>query len=161
MSRVVRTAHRALLAIYGHLPERLRLAIVHAVAPGYSVGTVPIVRRADGSVLLVRHTYKKHWGAQGGLLARREAPAAGAIREVREEVGLEIELIGEPAVVIDPIARRVDLVFDARPAGGLDGSGAAPSSVEIAEVRWFPAHCLPALQPEVGDAIAALARRGA
>lgn len=128
------------------------------MAPGYSVGTVPIVRRADGAILLVRHTYKAHWGAPGGLLARREAPADGAVREVREEVGLAVEVVGDPAVVVDPIARRVDLVFDARPVAGADPTTARPTSAEIAEVRWFARDALPALQREVSDALAALAR---
>jgi 8-oxo-dGTP pyrophosphatase MutT (NUDIX family) len=161
LGAVHRSLHRLLLAIYGRLPERLRLVVVHAVAPGYSVGTVPIIRRADGAVLLVRHTYKPHWGAPGGLLGRRESPADGAVREVREEAGIEVELIGEPAVVVDPIARRVDVVFEARPAVGVDPDSARASSVEIAEVRWFAADALPTVQREVADALDALARRAA
>ena len=156
-----RSLHRLLLAIYGRLPERLRLVVVHTVAPGYSVGTVPIIRRADGSVLLVRHTYKANWGAPGGLLGRREAPADGAVREVLEEAGLEVELIGEPAVVVDPIARRVDVVFEAQPVAGADPDSARPSSVEIAEVRWFAPDALPTVQREVADALDALVRQAA
>jgi 8-oxo-dGTP diphosphatase len=150
--------HRFVLQIYRRLPLKGRRWLVRLVAPSFTVGAMCIIERADGDVLLVRHSYRDRWGVPGGLLKRREDPAEGAYREVREEVGLEIELLGEPAVVIDAHPQRVDLVFRARPAVGADLDAIRPSSVEITETAWFPRTELPALQFETTTALMALAR---
>jgi ADP-ribose pyrophosphatase YjhB (NUDIX family) len=44
----------------------------------------------SGRVLLVRSSYRPQYGFPGGFLRRGEAPAAGASREVHEELGLVI-----------------------------------------------------------------------
>ena len=150
--------HRFVLQIYRRLPRRGRRWIVRSIAPSFTVGAMCIIERADGDVLLVRHSYRDRWGVPGGLLKRREDPAEGARREVREEVGLDIELLGEPAVVVDAHPQRVDLVFRARPAAGADLDAIRPGSVEITETAWFPRNELPALQFETTTALMALAR---
>jgi 8-oxo-dGTP diphosphatase len=150
--------HGALLRLFRRLPSRLRLAAVHVLSPSYTVGAMCAIRRDDGALLLVRHSYRPRWGVPGGLCRAREDVADGARREVREEVGLDVELVGEPAVVVDPYERRVDVVFAARLR---DGSGEAGVSAEVVESRWFPADCLPPLQHETVSALGALARLGA
>jgi len=132
--------------------------VVRLITPSFTVGAACIIERGDGSVLLVRQVYRRGWGMPGGLAQRREPVADTARREVFEEVGLAVELVGEPAVVVDPIPRRVDVIFLARPADGADPAAAAPSSPEIAEVRWFPRDDLPDMQHETVAAIAALRR---
>jgi ADP-ribose pyrophosphatase YjhB (NUDIX family) len=152
--------HRNLLRLFRRLPPRLRIAAVHALSPSYTVGAVCVIGRNDGGVLLVRHSYRPRWGLPGGLCQSREEVADAARREVREEVGVEAVLIGEPAVVVDPGERRVDVVFAARLM--LDGEGAAPRPVspEIVECRWFAPDEIGslALQREAAEAMAALAR---
>jgi 8-oxo-dGTP diphosphatase len=152
--------HRTLLRLFQRLPTRLRLAAVHALNPSYTVGAMCAIEREDGALLLVRHSYRPRWGIPGGLCRPRETVVDGAHREVREEVGIDVELLGEPAVVVDPYERRVDVVFAARPAGPHD-VGAAPKSPEIVECRWFPPAELPELQHETVSALAALGRLGA
>src|SRR5919107_4177133 len=125
--------HFWLLRLFRVLPRRLRLGVVHALSPSFTVGAVCVIERADGAVLLVRHSYRRRWGLPGGLLERGEEADAGARREAVEEVGLEVELEGEPAVVVDPDARRVDIVFRARPAPGADVDAIAPLSPEVVE----------------------------
>jgi len=65
----------------------------------------------------------------------------------------------EPAVVVDPGERRVDIVYAARLADGVDPDDAMPVSPEIVECRWFPAGDRPDLQRETAQALAALDRR--
>jgi ADP-ribose pyrophosphatase YjhB (NUDIX family) len=144
------------LKIYQRLPRRLRRWVVRRLTPSFTVGAACIVERDDGAVLLVRQVYRRGWGMPGGLSRRREEMEDTARREVLEEVGLPIELVGRPAVVVDPVPRRVDVVFRARPADGSDASTARPSSPEIAEVRWWPAGQLPELQHETVTALEAL-----
>jgi ADP-ribose pyrophosphatase YjhB (NUDIX family) len=92
------------------------------------------------------------------LLRRHETPEDAAVREIAEEVGLAIELISEPVVVLDPKPRRIDIVFRARPVEGADASNARPMSPEIVEVAWFSPTELPRLQHETAQAVQALAR---
>ncbi|MGH9183457.1 MAG: NUDIX hydrolase [Acidimicrobiales bacterium] len=151
--------HLALLRLYRLLPRSGRLFVVHRLAPSFTVGAICVVERADGALLLVRHSYRDRWGFPGGLLRRGEGVVDAAHREAAEEVDLAIELVGEPAVVVDPGARRVDVVYRARPAlGGRQDPPLRPTSPEIVEVRWFPPTALPQLQHEAAGALVALAR---
>ncbi|MCB1015362.1 MAG: NUDIX domain-containing protein [Acidimicrobiales bacterium] len=150
--------HRFALRCYQRLPTLGRRWVVRTIAPSYTVGAMCVIERRDGAVLLIRHSYRSRWGVPGGLLNRREEPADAARREVWEEVGLDVELAGEPAPVVDAVPQRVDLVYRARPAAGADLDAVRPVSPEIAEVRWFPPDELPELQVETTTALIALAR---
>ena len=158
LSQVVDRVHHLLLQVYRRLPVTARRWVVRVLAPSFTVGAICLIERADGRVLLIHQTYRSSWGVPGGLLKRRETPAAAARREVMEEVGLDIELVGEPAAVVDAHPQRVDLVFRARPAPGADPDAVRPLSPEIAEVRWFSPDALPDLQHEATTALIALAR---
>jgi 8-oxo-dGTP diphosphatase len=150
--------HLFLLQVFRVTPPGVRRQIVRAVAPKYSVGATCLIERADGRVLLVCQSYRSYWGLPGGLLKRRESPADGARREVAEEVALAVELLGEPAVVVEPRLQRVDLVYRARPAGGIDPDDARACTAEIEKVGWFHPDRLPELQPETASALVVLAR---
>lgn len=147
-----------LLGLFGRLPVAARRRVVRLLTPAYTVGAICFVERADGSLLFVRLSYRQRWGVPGGLLKRGEDAATAARREVYEEVGLRVELLGEPAVVVDAEPRRVDVVFRARPAAGEDADLARPSSPEIVEAAWFRPDALPELQAEASGALVALAR---
>jgi 8-oxo-dGTP diphosphatase len=155
---MIRRLHHLLLEVYRRLPVRARRRVVRTIAPGFTVGAMSIVERQDGRVLLVRLSYRHRWGVPGGLLRRGEEPDAAARREAAEEVGIEIELLGAPAVSVDADARRVDVIYRARPAPDTDPDAARPTSPEIVEVGWFPADALPELQVETSSALVTLAR---
>lgn len=150
--------YRLALQVYRRLPAGLRRRAVRAVSPSFTVGAMCFIERTDGALLLVRHSYRERWGVPGGLLQRGEDVEVGACREVHEEVGLAVELLGEPAVVVDAAPQRVDVVFRARPAtvGGTEPDVAG--SAEIVEARWFAPDSLPELQYETAGALVALAR---
>jgi 8-oxo-dGTP pyrophosphatase MutT (NUDIX family) len=155
---MVRRIHLLLLRLFRRLPVRVRRRVVRTLAPAFTVGAICVIEREDGALLLVRQSYRQRWGVPGGLLKRGESARDAAVREVLEEVGLEIVLVGEPAVVVEPEPRRVDLVFRARPVAGQDPAVVRPCSPEITEVGWFPADDLPELQAETSQALVALAR---
>lgn len=148
------------LRVFGLLPRRMRRWVVRAGSPKYTVGAICIVVRRDGAVLLAEHSYVRRWGTPGGLAKRGEYPDVAAVRETMEEVNLQIEVVGEPVVVVEPRPRRVDVVFLARPVPGAPLDDVRPSSPEITSVGWFPPDDLPDLQPETATALVALARGG-
>ena len=150
--------HRLALQVYRRMPTRMRRMAVRRVTPSFTVGSMCVIERNDGRMLLIRHVYRKRWGIPGGLLQRHETAADAARREVFEEVGLEIELIGEPMVNVDADPRRVDIVFRARPVDDAAADDARPCSVEVVEVRWFGPTELPELQFETAQAVQAVAR---
>ena len=149
--------HVLLLRLFRRLPTWARRRVVRTIAPSFTVGAMCFIERDDGAVLLVRQVYRNHWGAPGGLLERGEDAADAVRREVFEEVGLAIDLVGEPCVVVDPGPQRVDVVYRARLAPGGEVR-AEPRSPEIVETRWFPRHELPRLQHETATALVAVAR---
>ena len=96
--------------------------------------TVAVFVVADGKVLLHRHRKLGMWLPPGGHIERDELPDEAAVREVWEETGLRVELVGErredvsdpvqlhrPAGVqlenIGPGHQHVDLIYFAMPAG--------------------------------------------
>jgi 8-oxo-dGTP pyrophosphatase MutT (NUDIX family) len=158
LARAPRT-QTLLLAGYKRLPQAVRMFLVRRTTPSFSVGSICVVERADGRVLLVRQSYRHGgWGFPGGLLRRREEPADAARRELQEELGIEVVLDGLPVVVVDPAMRRVDVIFNARLAPASPEPEDGHHSPEITDVRWFAPDDLPSLLPEATAALVQLGR---
>jgi 8-oxo-dGTP pyrophosphatase MutT (NUDIX family) len=96
--------------------------------------TVAVFVVRDGKVLLHWHRKLGMWLPPGGHIERDELPDEAAVREVLEETGVEVELLGErredvedpvqlhrPAGVqleyIGPGHQHIDLIYFARPKG--------------------------------------------
>ncbi len=141
---------------WGRLPKRARRFLIRRGKPSFSVGAICIIERADGSLLLVRNSYRRGWGFPGGLLNRGETPLDAVRRETHEEIGVDVVLDESPKVVVDPNVRRVDIIFTGGPARESDPP--RPRSPEIVEARWFRANELPDLQPEAVSALIELGR---
>jgi len=149
---VENAAYGLFLRAFGRLPRRLRRALIHLGAPSYSVGAMCLIEGDDGRVLLVRQSYRDGWGAPGGLLRRGEELRVGARREAKEEVGVDVETLGDPIVTIDTKARRVDVIFRCRITPPTPDV-ITPNSVEIVEAQWFPKDGLPTMQRETAAAV--------
>ena len=46
----------------------------------------------EGKILIVKPTYRRDWLLPGGIIEEHESPYAACIREIREELGLDIPL---------------------------------------------------------------------
>ena len=102
-----------------------------------------LCRDDEGRVLLVRQIDSGQWATIGGLVEPDEAPRAAAVREAREEAGVDVELLaildvvgGQPFRVQYPNGDEtayVATVFDARVVGGT----LAADGEETNEVGWF------------------------
>jgi 8-oxo-dGTP diphosphatase len=134
---------KAAFAAFRRLPGPLRRAAVHAGAPSYTVGTVAVLRRADGRVVFVDQRHSHGWALPGGLLRRGEPAAEALVREVCEEIGVELRStqLPVPLAAVSAGVRRVDVVFVIDvPA---DTAVRAADAAEVRSVAWFPLDALP------------------
>ncbi|MFT7649194.1 MAG: 8-oxo-dGTP diphosphatase [Candidatus Poriferisodalaceae bacterium] len=128
---------------FGRLPESVRHVIVGLSSPAHRVGTVALITSGD-EFLLCRHSYRDGWSLPGGMMGWKEAPEDCVLREVQEEVGLDVKISKEPDVQITQDPRRILFAYQVE----LDGStadDAHPVSAEIEEAKWFRFDDPPAL----------------
>ncbi|UAL32075.1 NUDIX domain-containing protein [Nocardioides rotundus] len=101
------------------------------------VSAVAFVR--DGAVLTVRKEGTSRFMLVGGKLEPGESPADAAVRETREEVGVEI---AEPELLGDLLAEAANepghLVRSSTFLADLPEGAEPVAAGEIAEVRWVP-----------------------
>lgn len=131
-----------LLKIWKALPnsEILRGSLIWLITPKFLVGVVGVVLNHAGQVLLVKHTYrdKYPWGLPSGWLKRGERPMEALQREIKEETGMDVEVVKPLIVSGDDEWPRVDLIFLCRM---IDGNF-SPSE-EVSSARFFDSHDLP------------------
>jgi 8-oxo-dGTP diphosphatase len=105
------------------------------------LGAAAAIFNTRGEVLLVRHTYGAlNWELPGGASEPDESAEETAVREVREETGMEVvpELL--TGIYYERELDAHHFVFRCRTSG--DAVPTA-SSEEIAECDYWPAHALP------------------
>ena len=134
---------KAAFAAFRRLPGPMRRAAVHVGAPSYSVGAVAVLRRPDGRVVFVDQRHSSGWALPGGLLRRGEPAAEALVREVCEEIGLNLDALHLPVplAAVSAGARRVDVVFVIDVPE--DVVVRAADSVEVRSVGWFALDALP------------------
>jgi len=132
--RLKRLLHRAAKPLLHPLYRQVR---------GMTLGTRTLVLGADDSeVLLVRHGYTAGWYLPGGGVERGEALVEAAIREIREEAGIEAGeepqlhglFLNDRQFRGDHVACFVLRKFSQLPFRG---------GFEIAEARFFRVEALP------------------
>ena len=69
--------------------------------------SVAVLPRSEQGVMLVQNADDGLWQTIGGALDPDETPEAGAVREMREETGLHVELTGLLGVIAGPGCRVV------------------------------------------------------
>lgn len=96
--------------------------------------TVAVFVVDKGRVLLLRHKKLDKWLPPGGHIEEGELPDEAALREVREEAGIEVALVGDKALAVDdpkqlvipkgvqleriaPGHEHIDFVYFALPSG--------------------------------------------
>ncbi len=63
-----------------------------------------------GKVLLVKPNYRQDWGLPGGVVEQYESPLDGAVREVKEELGLTIDRVSLQLCSVDYRSAKDDLI---------------------------------------------------
>lgn len=120
------------------LSPRARTRITRSVQPKFTVSSAALVRNDEGKILLLDHYFRpdKGWGLPGGFVEHNETPENAAIREVREEAGVEIydlKLLRHRT-----LGSHLEISFTAKGRGeGRIGSK------EIRDIGWFAIDELP------------------
>lgn len=141
------------------IPEfvvELRAKIGHAPLP--LAGVVAVVLDERDRVLLVRRSDTGEWALTTGCLEPGEQPAAGAVREVFEEAGVDVvveRLLSVEALEL-AVAPNGDQVYWL--AVGLRcravGGEARVNDDESVAVGWFAPHAMPPLPPHQARCVA-------
>jgi 8-oxo-dGTP pyrophosphatase MutT (NUDIX family) len=129
--------------------------------------TVAIFVVQDSRVLLIHHRKLDKWLPLGGHIELEEDPEQAALRETREESGLDVELIGERPPTTEPGTRaliaprfldihritetheHIGMIYWARPRNGT----LTLAELEHHDLRWCSSAELDALQPAMSNAV--------
>lgn len=106
----------------------------------FRVGVFAVIERA-GQYLLARRRDIGWWNLVGGGMEYGETVEQGLAREVREEIGIDVEVERLVGVYSKPRKREIVLTFLCH----LPENSAEPgTSDEVSEVDWFAPDALPA-----------------
>ena len=67
-----------------------------------------VLRNLQGRVLVVEPTCKSHWELPGGVVESGESPLAAVVREVREEIGIALDVKAFSLVALDYVKETDD-----------------------------------------------------
>lgn len=68
------------------------IALLNAGLPTKRVISQGLLRDPDGRVMLCELTYKSEWDLPGGVVEVGESPAVGLVREISEELGVDVSV---------------------------------------------------------------------
>lgn len=130
------------------IPEFIRDLRAHiGHAPLWLPGVSVVVLDGRGHLLLTHRVDTGEWAVPSGILEPGEQPGPAALRELREETGIEAELVRVSSVDVTPpihypngdVAEYLDLCFLARYVRG----EARVADDENLAVAWFAPDALP------------------
>jgi ADP-ribose pyrophosphatase YjhB (NUDIX family) len=101
----------------------------------FAVTAVAVVIDERGRVLLIEHRFRakeRAWALPGGFVEHPEQPGDAVRRELREEIGLEVEALQLVHVRTISWARHIEVLFRCRPVGEPGSFG-----FEVADAQWF------------------------
>lgn len=126
--------------IWKRLPGVVRRRLVRTGQRRFTVTAGAMIFDDEGRILLLDHVFRPDcgWGIPGGFLSKGEQPEAALRRELREEIGIEVEDVEMLFARTLPRPRQIEIYFRARAIGCPE-----PCSFEIKSARWFSIDDLP------------------
>jgi ADP-ribose pyrophosphatase YjhB (NUDIX family) len=103
-----------------------------------------------GRICLIQRADNGHWALPGGAIEDDETAAAAAVREVKEETGLEVKVVRLVGVCSNPRETAitypdgttriwVSVLFECAVVGGTE----KPQPDEVLKIEWRPPDSLP------------------
>jgi len=132
-------------AIWRAVPRRLRRWGMRLSHARFTVTAGAVIIDEQGRVLLLKHRFRpgSGWGIPGGFIEAGEQPEEALRRELREEIGLEVDKLEVLTAHTFGRARQIEILFLCRAKGE-----AWPQSIEIRRAGWFSRDALPQGLPE-------------
>jgi len=120
--------------IWRKLPARIRRWTMRVAHPRFTVTAGAVVFNQNGEVLLLKHRFRpgSGWGLPGGFIEKAEQPIDALRRELREEIGLEVQDVEIFAMRSFAKPQQVEVLFRCRSNGTLK-----PQTLEVERADWF------------------------
>ncbi len=130
-------------AVWRGAPKSVRRWGVWLVQPRFFVTAGAVVEDERGRVLLLNHAFRagSGWGIPGGFIEKGENAEDALRRELREEIGIELESAELAFTRTLKRPQQVEIIFRCRtPSEALDRDA---SSFEVNRAGWFERDALP------------------
>ena len=136
----VATLQNVLSGIWGLLPVRVRRWSMRVTHARFTVTAGAVIFNDKGQVLLLKHRFRSGsgWGLPGGFLEKGEQPLEALKRELREEIGMEVESAKIFLARSFKKPRQVEILFLCRANGDVK-----PQAMEVERAEWFLVESLP------------------
>src|SRR5215217_939972 len=117
--------------------RRLTMRLANA---RFTVTAGAVIFNDQKHVLLLKHRFRagSGWGLPGGFLEAGEQPVEALRRELREEIGLEVEDVEIFATRSFKKPQQVEVLFRCRADGSV-----TPRTMEVERAEWFSVQSLP------------------
>ena len=134
-----------LAAIWQRAPKKVRRWTMRLTNTRFAVTAAGVVVDDRGHVLLLKHAFRpgSGWGLPGGFINAGEQVENGLARELREEVGLQLQSARLLTTRVFKQPTQIEIVFLCRASGQ-----ARPRSMEISKLEWFAPNNLPESLPQ-------------
>jgi len=126
--------------IWRLLPVRMRRLSMRFTHTRFTVTAGAVIFNDQKQVLLLKHRFRagSGWGLPGGFLEQGEQPIDALRRELREEIGLELEDVKVFAARSFKKPKQVEVLFRARA-----NASVKPLTMEVERAEWFSIDSLP------------------
>ena len=106
----------------------------------FTVTAGAVIFNDKGEVLLLKHRFRagSGWGLPGGFMEKGEQPIDALRRELREEIGLEVDNVKVYAARSFKKPKQVEVLFRARANATVKSR-----TVEVERAEWFSIDSLP------------------
>ena len=122
------------------MPIRMRRWSMRLTHTRFTVTAGAVIFNDRRQVLLLKHRFRagSGWGLPGGFLERGEQPIEALRRELREEIGLEVDNVEVLAARSFSKPKQVEVLFRARANAEVKSL-----TIEVERAEWFALDSLP------------------
>jgi 8-oxo-dGTP diphosphatase len=126
--------------VWRKLPARMRRWTMRLAHTRFTVTAGAVIFNDKREVLLLKHRFRagSGWGLPGGFMEQDEQPIDALRRELREEIGLEVEDVEVFAARSFRKPKQVEVLFRARANAHVKSI-----TIEVERAEWFTLDSLP------------------